>query len=117
MISNDSLCNVMCDVDDTILLWRDIHTKGKNKIRVKYAGEYIYLTPHERHIKLIKHWARMGVKIYVWSGHGPKWAKMAVKILKLESYVYHSMCKPIKYMDDLLDPKDILGSRVYLEHK
>lgn len=104
---------VMYDVDDTLLLWDEPDKKGKGRVEMLYVGEKKYLTPHTKHIELLKHWSQRGFSIYVWSGHGFDWATEAVTKLGLEEYVHHIMTKPCKYVDDLM-AEQVLGSRVYL---
>ena len=106
----------MIDIDDTLLLWDDIQKKTKDKVEMIYAGKKIYLTPHTGHIDLIKHWHEQGYCLYAWSNNGPKWAKNAIKKLKLKKYIYHVMNKSSKFLDDLEADK-VLGSRVFLPVK
>jgi hypothetical protein len=116
VIKNDMI--VHCDVDDTIVLHRETHKDGKGKIAITdpYDGEVMYLTPHRTHIKLLKQFKKRGYYVVLWSGAGWAWSETVAKALKLEKYIDECMTKNVKFMDDLQAP-DVLGSRIYLEHK
>lgn len=118
MISLDSENVVLCDVDDTLVMWgKNYHKPGRGKVKVydPYGKTNVYLKPHKRHIELLKTYKGRGIMVGVWTAAGYKWAQSVIKTLKIEKYVHFVMTKPTKYMDDLENPKDILGSRVYLK--
>jgi hypothetical protein len=69
------------------------------------------------HIDLVKSYWERGYRAYLWSANGPEWAARAMEKLNLQKYIYHVMCKPVKFVDDKKSTDDILGTRVYLEYK
>lgn len=106
--------NVMCDVDDTILMWDNPTIPGEGKVRALFAGEYVYLTPHTYHIQLLKMYKERGYTVFVWSANGVAHARQAVELLQIEKYVDFVMTKPAKHMDDSDNAAGILGPRVYV---
>ena len=110
---------IVCDVDNTLALWSQSHKKpGKNKIKFKdpYTGEFVYLTPHAPHIRLLKQYKARGFQVIVWSAAGKAWADTVVDTLGIRKYVDETMAKPVKFMDDKNNLEDILGTRVYLKN-
>lgn len=110
---------VMTDIDDTLVMWdRSFHQPGENKVRFvdPYDLSVNYLTPHQKHIDLIKKYKGRGMTVIAWSAGGYAWAKSVIETLELQEYIDLVMSKPIKYIDDL-NADEILGSRVYLENK
>ena len=107
---------IMFDVDDTLVMHgfpdsldgaMDIVHPGTNNPHKVH--------PHKANIELLKQQRSRGYHVTVWSAGGWAWAKAVA--LGIESYVNEVRSKPIKYCDDLTDPKDILGTRVYLPYK
>lgn len=119
MISFDNEFVVAFDVDDTILMWGDDFTKpeeGRIEIIDPYDGSRVYLTPHKKHIGLLKKYKGRGMCVMVWSAGGVQWAKAAINALNLADYIDLVITKPSKYVDDL-PASEILGSRIYLQDK
>ena len=114
---NESELTCGFDIDGTLLMWIDELTPGPGKIEMDYAGKKIYLTPHIEMIDLLKQHYIRGYSIYAWSMNGAQHAKAAITKLGLKKYVYHTMCKFNKHMDDKSEPQDIIGTRVYLDYK
>jgi hypothetical protein len=106
--------NVMCDVDDTILMWDNPTINGIGKVPVEFAGETVYLTPHKYHVQLLKMYKQRGYSVFVWSANGVEHATRAVAALGIEEFVDFVMTKPAKHMDDSENPGAILGPRVYI---
>lgn len=92
---------VMCDVDDTLVLWDKSQFDYLPKLTVKYRGNDILLTPHQKNINLLIKLYKLGYTIIVWSGSGAKWAEVIVKALNLVPYVSICLSKPSYYIDDL----------------
>ena len=119
MKTNSSEQVIVCDVDNTLLMWDKTHRKpgkGKLKIQDPYTKEFVYLTPHTVHIRLLKQYSARGFRVIVWSAAGQAWAQTAVNALQLNQYVYDTMAKPVKFIDDKDNLEDILGTRVYLKN-
>lgn len=105
---------VFIDCDDTIVLWTDPHTPGKNKVEVRFTDDVtVYLTPHFYHIELVKRYKERGYAVTVWSANGVSHAVNVVRALGLESHVDFVMTKPAKHMDDSPDAAAILGPRIF----
>lgn len=104
---------IMCDIDDTLLMWETKEENDLVETLCPYSGEIRYLKPHRRHIELLRQYKGRGFTIVFWSAAGYLWAKEAVRVLKLEDIADLIMTKPIKYLDDL-GSDSILGTRVYM---
>lgn len=117
MIEFDNEYVIACDVDDTLVMWsngcRQPH-EGAVAFNDPYDGSTNYLTPHRKHIDLIKKYKGRGMCVMVWSAGGVQWAKSVINTLGLADYVDLIITKPSKYVDDL-DASEILGSRIYLK--
>lgn len=106
------------DVDDTLILWGDKFfdpNDGPIRMVCPHDGAVTYHKPHERHIGFLKKQHAKGYTVVVWSAGGTKWAESAVKALGIEDYVDIVMAKPVKWVDDLVDPNQVLGNHIYLE--
>lgn len=107
------------DIDNTLLMWDDPSTPGKQKIEFDFADKKVYLTPHQYHIDLVKMYHQRGYYIIFWSANGWAHAEQAVKVLNLEKYATGDngriQAKLTKHMDDSSDSQGILGPRVYCE--
>lgn len=113
MITLESEKVICFDVDDTLLLWSNDRSWGKNNkeaIRILdpylpmdlYTEEYryLYLKPNHDVIQMVKDYKEAKYTVVVWSAGGWLWAKTAVKALKLEEFVDLCMSKPDAYVDD-----------------
>lgn len=106
--------SIMIDVDDTLVMWH----QPVNDIIVEcpYSGDEIPLKIHKRHVKLLKdHYAR-GYCVVVWSAAGVAWADAVVDALELRPYIYDTLSKPQKFIDDL-PATEVLVNRLYLNDK
>lgn len=104
------------DVDDTLLMW--------DMPKVSREDEIISVTcrgrEQKRHINvfnldLLIKMAQSGHAIVVWSAGGSDWAEAAVKALNIEQYVDVVTAKPTYYIDDVADPKKIIGKHGYFD--
>lgn len=115
-IENDLI--VVCDVDDTILMWNNVKWWEPDNDLLEITdptdSSTVWLKPHKAHINLLKKYKAQGYTIIVWSAGGYRWARAAVNALGLDKIVDYRMSKPLKYIDDLKGPEGILGSRVYI---
>jgi predicted phosphatase len=117
VVQNDRTVSI--DVDDTLLMYDDNFMQpheGAIRIVDPNDNQVVYLTPHQRHVDLIKKWKGRGYFIEVWSANGFAWAERAVRALNLEDYVDIVTTKREKFVDDL-PASQVLGTRVYLNPK
>lgn len=117
---------VTIDCDDTLVMWPEnqkifpynqSHTQpypGSLPVPDPYDGSLNHLTPHQKHIDLVKKYKGRGYLVIVWSAGGVKWAEQVVKALALEPFVDIVLSKPSKYVDDLHCEK-WMGQRVYIK--
>lgn len=115
-IENDLI--VVCDVDDTILLWNNVKwwEPGEDLLEITDPTDSstVWLKPHTAHINLLKKYKAQGYTIIIWSAGGYRWARAATKALGLDKIADLRMSKPLKYIDDLKGPEGVIGSRVYI---
>jgi len=118
MIEIDNEFVVVCDIDDTLVMWNDEYKQphaGAMAFLDPYDGSTNYLTPHQKHIDLLRKFKGRGMCVIIWSAAGTQWAKSVINTLGLADFVDVIMTKPSKYIDDLVRAEDILGSRIYLK--
>ena len=105
------------DVDDTLIMWDENHTKpfeGAVAVECPWDGSTSYHRPHERHVRFLKKQYAKGMTVVVWSAAGTKWAEAVVRTLRIQDHVDFVMSKPVKWVDDLHHASDVLGTRIYL---
>lgn len=105
------------DVDDTLILWEEgFELPGDDKIQITcpYDGKVTYHRVHQRHVDFIKKLKARGYTIVIWSSAGARWAEAAVNALGISEYVDWIQTKPVKVLDDLSDPREIIGDPFYL---
>lgn len=109
---------IFFDVDDTLVMHDpDLPDIGKIDIVDPYDATLIFtLTPHKRHVKLLKDKHARGYGVVVWSAGGAAWANAVVNALHLTEYVDLVCAKPNAYVDDV-KCEDFIGPRIYLEDK
>lgn len=118
LIDNEQV--IGCDVDDTLVMWDDSYDNSKvmssNRIAVvdPYTGKTVFLTPHRRHIDLVRKFFIRGKTVVFWSQQGAKWAETIVKALGLEHDNAVIMTKPSAYIDDL-PCTEWMGNRIYIK--
>jgi hydroxymethylpyrimidine pyrophosphatase-like HAD family hydrolase len=99
------------DIDDTLIIWKDDEGKIRNlpKVEVECRGimEEYYINPYN--LDYLKKLATRGHAIVVWSAGGADWAEAVCIALDIEHMVFAAMAKPTYYIDDIQDPKKILG--------
>ena len=112
VIDNEKV--IVCDVDDTLVMWN--HPTSDNAIIITDPsdGQECRVVPHQFHIDLLKKHVGRGYTIVVWSQGGFMWAEAVVKELGIDVYVDFVMTKPIKYVDDLTVEK-WMGQHLYFE--
>jgi predicted HAD superfamily phosphohydrolase YqeG len=115
----DNELTLFCDVDDTLVMWKDNpYEPGDGKIKILDPNDldepYRYLYPHHRHINFIKKCKNRGYNITVWSNGGWAWAKAVVEALHLQDYVTKVESKPLKIIDDL-PYNETFPNRLYLD--
>lgn len=105
------------DCDDTLIMWDQNHTQpfeGAVAVTCPHDGQVTYHRPHERHIGFLKKQYAKGYTVVVWSAGGVGWANAIVEALELQDHVDFVMSKPQKWVDDLSNPGDVLGTHIYL---
>lgn len=109
---------VICyDCDDTLIFWDENYQKpfeGAVKIRCPHDGDSTFHRVHHRHVRFLMKQKARGYTIVVWSSAGTAWAKAVVEALDLENHVDFVMSKPQKWVDNLIDPAEVLGKHIYL---
>lgn len=107
---------VMCDVDDTLVLWDLSAHPDAERVIVTCFGYETILVPHEKNIKLLRKFAKLGYTIVVWSATGWEWANEVVRTLKIEDVVHSVMSKPRYYFDDIR-AEEWIGQRIWRDPK
>lgn len=100
------------DVDDTLLCHDLSEFSYDKRIEVECNGRHFLGVPHEKNIKLMKKFYRLGYDCYVWSKTGKSWATAVVNALGLVDYVEACLSKP----DFIMDDKDVstwMGTRCW----
>lgn len=108
---------MMCDVDDTLVMWGPQYSTSAKCVFVSnpHDGERSRLVPNKGNIKILKDRKARGSFIVVWSAGGYAWAQAVVEALDLEKYVDLIMTKPHAYIDDK-QAEDIMGERIYIPY-
>lgn len=110
---NENEFTIVTDIDDTIVM-HNIESLDKLEITNPYDGTKYWLTPHHEHIALIRQYKAKGYYITAWSNNGARWAETVIKAVGLEDYVDECRCKPLKCIDDKIEPQYIVGNHVYI---
>lgn len=108
------------DVDDTLIMWDsnfNMPEEGDVEIQCPWDGQISFHRPHTRHIEFLKKQYTKGYTVIVWSAGGAKWAETVVKTLGIEDYVDYVMSKPQKWVDDLIQADQVLGTHIYLSEE
>lgn len=103
------------DVDDTLVMWEIPEGFQEDLVTVVCRDYAELLAPNKHNIKLLKKMAARGHSVIVWSAGGADWAEAVVKALELEDYVHVVTGKPTYWIDDLQNPKDVLGKHGYFD--
>jgi hydroxymethylpyrimidine pyrophosphatase-like HAD family hydrolase len=113
VIENENTIGI--DIDNTLLLWDNPTVDGLGKVAFPYAGQTIYLTPHNYHIAVVKSHIERGYYVILWSGNGYEHARRAARVLGLDKYDIQVMSKLCKHMDDNPIASSIVGPRIFEE--
>ncbi len=103
---------VMVDCDDTLVLWDISNYPGGPHVSVDCYGHVSYLVPHEKNLKLLRKFAKLGYRIVVWSASGYEWAESVVNTLHISDIVDTCMSKPRYYFDDI-PCQEWMGPRIW----
>lgn len=114
IIDNETL--ICVDIDYTLLMWKDKIKKGHKVVLFTdpYSKEQKYVRVHEPNLKILTSHLARGSAVIVWSASGSKWAKEAMRALKLKHHNLHVFCKPRGYVDDKSCDK-WMGEQIYLD--
>lgn len=111
---------LVCDVDDTLIFWDSNCNKpfvDALEVTCPHDGRRTWHRVHKRHVEFLKKQHAKGYTVVVWSASGVGWAQAVVEKLGITDYVDFVMSKPLKWVDDLTDPGQILGTHIYLDEK
>ena len=115
IIDNENVVGIDCD--DTLVMWDAPTVPGPGKIAVEFAGDTVYLTPHNYHIQLVKKYQERGYYLIFWSANGAQHFSKVLTALGLDYLADgkngHVQTKLCKHMDDSTNAEGILGPRVY----
>jgi len=110
--------SVYFDVDNTLVMWPGGSTGFKGAVDGKdlidIAGYKV--SPHLKHIQLLKDYKVSGCDIIVWSQAGKAWANAVVDALGIREFVDYCLTKPDVYVDDL-EAGHFMTTRQYLDPK
>lgn len=101
------------DMDDTLVMWDNPTVDGPGKVKIPFAGGFVYLTPHNYHIQLLKLHKQRGYFNIGWSANGRQHVENVIKALDLTDYVDLAMSKLTKHFDDSTGA--IIGPRIYID--
>lgn len=107
---------VMVDCDDTLILWDISEYSGINRVTVNCYGHKAIVVPHEKNLKLLRKFAKLGYRIIVWSQSGWQWAEAVSKTLGIDDIVDTCMSKPRYYFDDI-PCQEWMGGRIWRDPK
>ena len=120
--------SAFCDVDDTLIVWNDKVGEELNlpQVEIECRGimKTYYTNPYN--LEYIRKLAARGHAIVLWSAGGSDWAEAVAYGLDLDEMIFAAMAKPTYYIDDIQDPKkilgryefyDVYGKRILLEDK
>ncbi len=107
---------VVCDVDDTLILWNVSEYPTLTKKRITYGSYAPEVAVHTKNVNLLIKLAKLDYTIIVWSMTGFDWAEAVVNALELQPYVTVCMSKPRLYVDDK-EAERWMGERVWREPK
>lgn len=106
------------DVDDTLIFWDNRLNKPHNgslSIVCPHDNRKTFHRVHKRHVDFLKKQHAKGYTVIVWSASGTGWAEAVVNALGISDYVDFVMSKPHKWVDDIIDPSQVLGTHIYLD--
>lgn len=114
VIKNEQV--IMCDIDDTLIMWQKRKTGcAEVDVTCPHSGRKYTLPINFGNLKVLKDRKARGSTIIVWSAGGFAWAKAVVEAMKLQDHVDFIMSKPIGYIDDKSADK-ILGEHIYIPY-
>jgi hypothetical protein len=90
---------VFCDVDETLVLWKDDPTDLQNSV-IQVANGNLVVKFHRRHIALVKQFFVIGWNVIIWSQGGSDHAEHVVKACGLQDHVHAILPKPDVVLDD-----------------
>lgn len=90
---------VFCDVDETLILWKDDPTDLQNSV-IEVANGNLVVKFHRRHIELVKQFFNIGWNVIIWSQGGSNHAEHVVKACGLDKHIHGIMPKPDVILDD-----------------
>lgn len=113
VIKNENV--LVVDVDETLVLSTEVRDLKSVPIWDEVTGSFLYVQPHQPHVRLIHEENQRGRFIIVWSRGGHAWAEAVVKGLGLLGSVDLIMSKPYAYIDDV-PIQNWLTDRIFIPH-
>lgn len=104
------------DIDDTCIIWEPEKYSHKEEDIIwieDYNRKFPFL-PHKRNIEFVQKLKLQGYGVVCWSAAGANWAETVIKKLGLEDLPDIIISKPELCVDDILEPKRIIKSIVWL---
>ena len=96
---------VYCDVDSTLVMWREheVPESQRDNFLILWASPNykVAVWEHKEHVKMLKEFKARGHTVVVWSQGGSDWAESVVDALNLREIVDLVAPKPYWFFDDL----------------
>lgn len=108
---------VYIDVDDTIILWEPekYHYDSDEIVLIRGFNREFPFLPHKRNIEFVQKLKLQGYGVVVWSAAGANWASTVIDKLGLQDLPDVILSKPELAVDDLLEPKHIIKSIIWID--
>lgn len=111
VIRNENI--LFADVDETLYVSTSDKALKTRPVWDELTTSFIYVQPHEPHVRLLMDQKARGRHIIVWSKNGFAWAEAVVNALGLNGVVDQVMTKPTAYVDDT-PVSEWLTERIYI---
>jgi len=107
---------VYLDIDDSCIIWEPEKYKHHEDeiIWIEDYGRKFPFLPHKRNIEFVQKLKLQGYGVVCWSAAGASWAETVICKLGLQDLPDMILSKPELCVDDILEPKRILKSIVWL---
>lgn len=113
VIKNENV--LFTDVDETLYISTADKSLKTRPVWDITTNSFLYIQPHEPHVRLLLDQKARGRCIIVWSKNGYAWAEAVVNALGLASTVDYVMTKPSAYVDDT-PVSEWLTERIFIPH-
>lgn len=108
---------VYLDIDDSSITWLPTTYKYNESeiLRFTEGNNILEAIPHKRNIDFVKNLKVQGYGVVCWSSAGATWTETVIKKLGLEDLPDVILSKPELCVDDMLEPKRIIKSIVWID--